>query len=82
MNPLPDHRGEGFLFTPQTTVLTNLNPPHHQRECSAPGSSRAHAKHTLPVDFLIPELELRRFEAPSKSFGDNILGYGDPEPKI
>jgi hypothetical protein len=32
MNPLPDTGGEGFLFTPQTTVLTNLNQPHHRRE--------------------------------------------------
>jgi len=57
------------LFTLQTTVRTNLNRPTTGVNVTAPASSRDNAKHTSPVDFLIPELELRRFEAPSALVG-------------
>jgi len=65
------------LFTPQSTVLHHLNQASTGVNVTAPSWSRANAKHTSPVDFLLPELELRRFEAPSKSFGDSILGYDE-----
>ena len=44
--PLPDRRGEGFLFSLRCRVPTNVNP------------SRDDGENTPPVDFLVRSVEI------------------------